>query len=185
MREYVRRYSKDFGEHTYTWQMQLPADVELVDKAAGQIGKDQVVDLVLGDQEGRRLLVRVLQAGSEAAEASLTQSDSKVVVQEEEGQGVRLARPRRAKLELPLKAVTGTYKVMLYPHRVGDALPETSWADEGGTLQVTWPDQRDEYGFSVGADGRTRLTLKRDGEKVLELGGVVDEWPGHGWYFLF
>ena len=37
------------------------------------------------------------------------------------------------------------------------------------TGDVRWADQEDAFAFRVGEDGRTRLTLTRDGKRVVEV----------------
>ena len=152
---------KDDAEHLYTWQMQTPDDLKVVQTSPGKAGTGHVVDLVLAEAEGdRRLLVRVLAAGAGSAEAHVTRDGAKL----EEYETVhRNKSTLRRRIVLPLRAVTGTYKVMLHAFRKGAPLPETAWSDGGKQLTVTWPDGKEVYDFATGNDGRTRFALKRAG----------------------
>jgi hypothetical protein len=53
------------------------------------------------------------------------------------------------------------FKVLLYPHYSGDALPTTNW--DGSNLTVTIGSQTDTFKFIAGADNRTRFTMYRNG----------------------
>jgi len=157
---------KDDARHLYEWLMQVPDDLKLARTPAAKTPAGSVVDLVLADDQGRRLLLRVLAAGADAAEAQLTRAESKLETYEKEARG-RTTKHRR--IVLPLRAVTGAYKVLLLPHRDGQDLPATTWSRDRAKLTVAWPDQKDEYAFVTGKDGRTRLALDRGGRRVLDI----------------
>ena len=75
---------------------------------------------------------------------------------------------------LPVRAVTGTYKVLLVPFRDGEKPPQTTW--DRAQLSVRWPDQQDTFTFQPRPDGRTTLRVHRlaaTGDQ--ELG--IDEPP--------
>jgi hypothetical protein len=158
---------KDNARHRYAWLMQAPDDLEVVGRSVGTPGKDGILDLVLGEKEGdRKLLVRVLAAGSETLEAKLTQTEATLeTFQKEHRRNITTHK----RISLPLEAVIGTYKVLLFPFHSDDKLPETIWSDGGKTLAVRWPDHRDVFEFSAGKDGRTRITLTRDGQETVRL----------------
>lgn len=84
---------------------------------------------------------------------------------------LRYARSQQTgkRLVIPSRAVSPDFKVLLFAHRVGEALPMTRWNASHTTLSVEWGDQKDEYVFQQGSDGRTRFSLSRDGRKVLSL----------------
>jgi hypothetical protein len=54
------------------------------------------------------------------------------------------------------------FKVLLFPYRYGEELPETTWNEDRTVLTVKWSDQTDLITFKKGADGRTLVSLKRD-----------------------
>jgi hypothetical protein len=156
---------KDAGTHLYLWLMQVPDDLLLVSRSAGTPGKDQVLDLVLGEKDGdRRLLVRVLAAGSNTSEAKLTQAEARLETYQKEHRG-RVTHYQR--LTLPLEAVVAHYVVLLYPLRHGAALPETRWSGRQLTLKL--PGQTDTFDFAPDDDGRTRVKVARAGKTVLDV----------------
>ena len=73
------------------------------------------------------------------------------------GLGKRLVIPARCK-------GAPEYKVLLFPHLHGEALPQTEWNDDRTKLTVKWNDQTDFLTFNKGKDGRTQVTLERDGK---------------------
>ena len=127
-------------------------------------GRDKVVDLVLADETDRRLLVRVLAAGSNASEAKLTQTGAKLDTYTHTRRGRQYSHRR---LVLPTRGVRGHYVVMLYPLRKGQAPPATAW--KGKSLTVTLGNQRDVFDFAVGKDGRTRVTISQNGKPIARV----------------
>jgi hypothetical protein len=156
---------KDDAEHDYAWLMQVQNDIKVAESTKGTIGRDGVVDLVLADETGRRLLLRVLAAG-DAGQARATQAGAKLETYENK---TKRGVSKHKRVILPLRAVTGQFTVLLFPHREGDPLPKTAWDEAGRTLAVEWPDQRDALALAPGDDGRTRLVLTRDGKKLAKL----------------
>ena len=114
----------------------------------------------------RRLLVRVLQAGASPAEQAACRNGARLEIYKSiEGRAEVSAK----RLVLPLKAAAGTYKVLLFAHRQGEALPVTTGGAGRTKLTVQWPDLKDEYTFTPNPDGRTRVAMSRDGHAVVEV----------------
>ncbi len=153
-------YRKGGGSHRYDWQMQVAGDVELLERK--QSGGS--LDLMLGDGEGRRLLVRVLASGDAAEVAPDTVSGAKL---EEYQPNPKKPGPLQKRLVLPAQSEEGQFKILFYPHREGDALPETSLAD--GRLRVALPGQTDNFQLTKRPDGRTGMAMSRKGKAVLSL----------------
>ena len=177
---------KDDQERLYEWRMVMPTDVEAVSFTGN--------DLLLGDAtttrvpdpdrifQGRTdfkpatgdrlLLVRILDQGKpdlptlqpnpalEAVEFVKT-DDSHQFAGRSMGMGKRLVIPARCN--------DARYKVLLFPHRHGDALPQTTWNAARTELTVTWKDQVDTYRFTTTPAGRTRFDLLRDGNQIVHL----------------
>jgi hypothetical protein len=59
------------------------------------------------------------------------------------------------------------FRILLIPFRSGEPLPATVLSENGAS--VTWADQRDDWHFVVGDDGRTRCRLTRNGEACLPV----------------
>lgn len=70
------------------------------------------------------------------------------------------------RLVIPSRSVEPGFKVLLLPVKAGEAVPETRWNDTRTAVTLKWGDVTDELSFTPGADGRTRVTVRR-GEKVL------------------
>ena len=157
---------KDDAAHLFTWLMQVPDDVTLMETTPGRGAREHVVDLILGDDDGRRLLVRVLAAGANPSEAKLTRTEARLETLEKT---TRRGTSKHRRLVLPLRAVAGRYRVMLYPFRKGDPLPRTVWDERREKLTIAWPDQRDTYDVVLGPSGRTRLALARGGKRILDV----------------
>ncbi len=177
---------KDDAEHAYSWLMQLADDLELVeskqvDFTAGQKlewYKDDTrgfrADLVLAprderqDPRGRRLLVRVLQNNRSQNPRVAPIQPGWVETYQKDIRGQRdLGLGRR--LVIPSRSVAPDYKVMLFPHHAGQALPVTTWNESRTVLTIEWADRVDTWTFQSGADGRTRATLSQAGATRLAL----------------
>jgi hypothetical protein len=103
--------------------------------------------------------VRVLQAGARPADLAGCRKACRV---ETYGREHRRRVTLYRRLVLPLRAVTGRFKVLLFPFRQRRKLPATTWSKDGAQLTITWPDQQDTLTFHTRPDGRTTLTLHRD-----------------------
>lgn len=70
-------------------------------------------------------------------------------------------------LVIPSYSVAPDYKVLLFPYRHGDKVPETKWLDTAKThLELLWPDKHEEIVFRKCEDGRTALTVQRNGKTI-------------------
>lgn len=78
------------------------------------------------------------------------------------------------RLVIPSRSVSPDFKIMLYPYRHGiDAIPEVD-SPEAGTFELTWPEAdgkatKDVITFHQHNDGRTRMSVLRDGETILDI----------------
>ena len=73
------------------------------------------------------------------------------------------------RLVVPSRAVAPNFKVLLYPHRHGAKLPEIAWNEARDQVTVSFPEQVDVIGFAAGDDGRTRVSVRRNGKQLGEL----------------
>ena len=64
LRREIELLKKDGASHEYKWLMQTPDDLKVIQPAKRTGGG---IDLVIGDDQDRRLLVRILEAGSSPA----------------------------------------------------------------------------------------------------------------------
>lgn len=109
----------DSAAHNFKWLAQIPSDLSMISQTA--------TDTIFGDTNGKRLLIRLLQAdgtpvqypGSTGSSAAYLRTDSSVVVA---GQNNRFV-VERAGISAP------NFKILLYIHNAGDPLPVTTWSD--------------------------------------------------------
>lgn len=184
----VEDIQKDKESHLYEMLFQVPPDVEMEragyfemkDGRLRGIGQDAprnpIGEILLRESPDpdrrakwgkesngeRRLLVRVLEAPGD-----FTQNGKPGTLETY----VRIARTQQIgkRLVLPGRAVSGTYKVLLFPHVRGEQLPLTEWNANRTKLNITWDDQQDQCTFSPGVDGRTRLEFRRNKAVVATL----------------
>jgi hypothetical protein len=149
---------KDDEPHDYAWLMQVPDDVALEAIVVPKAPAIEEFDIILADGTDRRLLVRVLQAGAKPADLAACRRGVQFETYVREHR--RQVTPYR-RLVLPARGVTGTFRVLLFPFRAGQRLPQTAWNAKRAELQVAWRDQQDTIAFAPRQDGRAGLTLRR------------------------
>jgi len=133
---------KDDAEHLYEWVMQLPLDVEEDSRAKNEI--------VLKETQGdRRLLVRFLQP--EACELKIEEYQAAKDRKGKVSPGKRLVAS--------LNTVDPDFRVMLYPFREGQPIPQTKMDKSGVTCIVQWPDGMQAVQFSSDDSGGTLISL--------------------------
>ncbi len=151
---------KDDQVHKFDWVMNmLRGRLEVV--------KAEKEDLLFGVKgSDARLLVRVLFRQTQEQSLPPTYIQDRVVVS--------------------TAAVEPEFRILLYPHRDGDRLPQTVWSTDRKRLSVLFSDQTDVYHFGKAERGRTVFALERDGKTVQvtaarparpELAGIED-WYG-------
>lgn len=156
---------KDSLTHTYEWLMQVPDDLEIKQSATGE-----VVLGAIGTADDRRLLVRMLEPGAGAwqLETYAIANSPETGNSETFGEGKRL--------KFTVQSVEPKFKVLLFPHRVGDALPTTSISASPAVLSVAWTGQEDHYSLESLAGGRTGLS--RQTPATVALGGLSQTFDG-------
>jgi hypothetical protein len=85
--------------------------------------------------------------------------------------------PRVRRLLVPSVAASPDFKVLLFPHRKGDALPQTAWMKGGKALTVRVGGVTDEFVFGRAETGKTDVTMTRGGRPVLILDKPVAALP--------
>jgi hypothetical protein len=69
-----------------------------------------------------------------------------------------------------LANVTGEqarYRMLLIPMKAGDPVPDIGYDTTRGTATITWPDQTDVLTFTVGTEGRTSVSVRRESQEIL------------------
>jgi len=177
---------KDDNEHDYKWLMQIADDLELVASVQVDFTANQRLewykgntngfraDLILGEpgqsqaKDGRRLLVRVLQSNASRTPNVAINQPGWIETYQKDVRGQRDFGIGK-RLVVCSRSVAPDFKVLLFPHRARDPLPVTTWNEDRTTLMVEWPDQKDELAFGRAADGRTRLSIHRNGSVIAAL----------------
>ena len=76
-------------------------------------------------------------------------------------------------LTLSTKAESPDFKLLLYPFKGGEPLPETKWNEVKTDLEISFPDQKDSIAFTSAPSGKTDLRIKRDGAEIIAVNTPV------------
>jgi hypothetical protein len=191
---------KDDTSHDYTWYLPTEYDVQIVKRETNASGGLDL--LLTGDDPSQTnaprvsmnlkpplpvlrdtnspvpagqpmLLVRFLEVQNDPKVVPATEAKEPTILEDEppaKPNGHYLQRVRR--LAVPVHAVEPNFKVLIYPHRQGDPLPETMW-DGTNSVTVSWPGQKDTITFSRQTSGKTDLTITRDGKPLITVTNPV------------
>lgn len=157
---------KDGAEHLFQWTAMLNGGVwqaavpglarNQTALAARPWDPKATAKAPIQPQAGEPLLL-VCALGMDAAPAVTTE------VGVEDRKGVKQNYDRIA---IDHRGIMAAYRVLLLPVRMGEALPAVAYDAAAGAATVSWPGQEDRIAFSVGADGRTRFNVRRNGQVV-------------------
>ena len=166
---------KDDKEHLYEWNMLTRMDNDVLDIAGNDITMGAAG---AGNTPNRKpkkgdalLLVRVLES---AVPAKNVDYDSKPSFRLETFEKKDTDGPAGRsfgldkRLVIASRAVAPNFKILMVPHRAGEETPVTSWNEDHTKVTLKWGDQQDECVFSKGDDGRTRVTITRDGKSITQ-----------------
>ncbi len=73
------------------------------------------------------------------------------------------------RLVIPSRSSDPNFKVLIVPYMHGEEMPQTTWSENRTRLRVEWSNQKDEFFFSKGENGRTKVKLVRDGKLIFDL----------------
>jgi len=167
---------KDDAERLYEWRMILPIEVDVLTWRGADLVLAANPPARRGDgnykssaepkaaAQSPQLLVRTLAV---ARPQSVPESEPTAAVETIEfrktddvhqfaGRSFGLGR----RLTLPSRSVEPGYRVLLFPHRAGEALPETTW-ESPDVLAVTARGTTTRVRFISDPDGSTRLRFLR------------------------
>ena len=157
----------DSRPHLFEWQGQIADDAELERIVAGNADDGHLIDFVFGEKadprsdspRNRKFLLRVLDAGPTDRERNTVRSASRMdrFVRFDH----RMNRAYKRRIMVPMHSVIGQYKVLLFPHREGDALPKTVWNETRTKLRIEWSDQLDEISFTPRRCGSSDILIHR------------------------
>jgi hypothetical protein len=180
---------KDSGktpaEHLYEWMMQTGENTDVVSI------KDNDIVLcdasVSRDENGqpkpkkgdRLLLVRVLNANVPVKAKDFTTKPSfrletferKDTITPDGKGGLSGSRSfgLDKRLVIASRAVAPDFRILLYPMRQGDPLPETAWNEKGDAVTLKAGNVTDLIGLNNDKDGRSVVSMSRNGGAVLGL----------------
>lgn len=175
---------KDAMRRKYEWIMTLEPDIQMVSMTSAPDGQMDI--LLTGDDPGQKLpqpkedlpperdpsnpvpdgqpmlLVRILQREHDSARG---EAKPRIDVVRDDKPKSMVAPVRR--LVIPSESVEPEFKVLLIPHRKGDALPVTKWDDTKTRVSMQFPGgAKDEITFKKSESGKTHAQVRR-GDVVL------------------
>jgi hypothetical protein len=167
---------KDDRERLYEWLMQTGMNTEMISMSGN--------DIILADattkrsSEGkpepskgdRQLLVRILDLGDPADPHLFTSRPSCRLETFERKDTLLPTAVEGAltgsrsfgldkRLVLASRSVSPDFKILLYPHRQGEALPTTAWNDDRSEWTIEIGGERSRLGFSRTETGLTLISL--------------------------
>jgi len=178
--------ASDGEQHQYKWLMQASKDLEILQFDFSDTS--DICDIILCGREVARvesgerrptkgdpmLLVRVLQCNNDMRQRRYTP----IGRIEQYMANIRWPKTYGKRLVIPSYSVAPDYKVMLFPYRYGDKLPETKWLDKDKTrLELRRPEMHEEIIFSKGDNGRTAFNVLRDGKAITAVSDDLLEIP--------
>jgi hypothetical protein len=168
---------KDEKERLYEWLMQTGMNTEMMSMAGNDIilGDASVARSAAGEPKpakgDRQLLVRLLELGNPADPHLYTSRPScrletferKDTLLPEAATGA-LSGSRTfgldKRLVLASRSVAPDFKILLFPHRHGDALPTTSWNETRSELVIEIKGEKTTLGLEKSEAGRTVISPK-------------------------
>lgn len=174
---------KDDKERLYEWLMQTDNNTELASVKDGELvlcdatvarDKDGKPKPAAGD---RQLVMRVLEASDPALprdynarpSARLETFERKDTLQPG---GRTFGLDKR--LVIASRSVEPGFKVLLIPTKAGGKVPEVAWSEDRKSVTIKQGDVQDTIMFITNEDGRTRVSVKRQGAgelSAIETGG--------------
>lgn len=176
---------KNAAEHLYEWVMQTGENTDI------SLIKDN--DIILCDASVNRdsngqpkprkgdrlLLVRVLNANVPAKVSDFTAKPSfrletferKDTIMPDGKGGLSGSRSfgLDKRLVIASRSVAPDFRILLCPMRQGDPFPETVWNDKGDAVTLKSGGVTDVIGFNGRKDGRTSVSISRNGGESLSL----------------
>ena len=71
------------------------------------------------------------------------------------------------RLVISTRAKEGHFKVILIPFSMGEPMPSVSYDAKTSTATVAWGDQKETLTFDQGSNGKTAITINRDGKQLV------------------
>mgnify|MGYP000234544714 CR=1 FL=1 len=163
---------KDDSSHLYEWAMHLPADLEIlksggnwVDLGAKEIPANPKIKNDKPKADKRRLLVQVIDSDVDSpSDGMAIRIDQSSIGNKAFDQGNLHKR-----LLVSARSKEPRFKILLYPHMEGESMPDILWNQRHDSVVIKTPEQADVWSFGSVAEGRTAMTLARDGKTIASV----------------
>ena len=76
-------------------------------------------------------------------------------------------------LTLSTKAAAPEFKLLLYPFKAGEPLPETKWSAAKTSVTIAFPEQKDTITFTPAKSGKTDLKITRASAEIVAVNAPV------------
>lgn len=168
---------KDLRERTYSWTMMTDDDLQAISIKTDEIilgpkteSKPGLFGINVPQPEAGtpQLLIKVLHRSIPKSMFNNPQINFETVEYKDarkwpNGRSFGLVK----RLVVPSYSVAPDFKILLYPHRAGEALPTFEWNEAQDQVSVSWEDQQDLIQFNRDQDRRTKVKIERDGKTLL------------------
>ena len=160
---------KDDQTRFYQWTMQVPADIEVIRTGerwmilgAKEIPADKNVKGSKPQADKRRLLVQIVDINTTSKRDGLAITLETSTL----GNNAFEKGNLRKRLVIPARTEEPRFKILLYPHLEGDPLPDVLWNSDRSACELVFTDQTDRWSFAAAEQGRTALSMSRDGKPL-------------------
>lgn len=177
--------AKDDGSHLYQWLMQVPegtriANIPLADDAVPGVvltkapaepwQYDKAENLPPNTPCLLLFLLRPAESPGGPSHLANQVADARLPIRLEQ-----IASPKQIgsksvknRLIVEARAVDPAFRILLFPWRSGEPMPQVRWNEPKKAASIAWKGQTDEIIFSKGEDHRTRFTITRGGLEILK-----------------
>ena len=177
---------KDDQKHLFEWNIDLPENVELLDAKNTSVGF-QSADPLPGREDDLLITRPNTPHDPKTGRPVVTKGDPLFLVRSlwrNSPYGFPVPRldhfngsPEKpfnnfSHLVIPAFSESPEFRVLLYPHKQGDPIPETSWNADHSELTVKIKEETDLYRFGKTDGGRTVFSMTRNGKPVLTTGAA-------------
>ena len=164
---------KDNQSHLFEWNISVPIDAELVEAITPEIvfqntepAANRMSDLIIAKGPIKR--------DSATGKAILKKGDPLCLIRvlwRNTNYGFPIPKLEKFQgyslVTIPAIAVSPEFKVLVYPYKYGDPLPQTVWNKTRTVLNIEIKEQKDEYHFSNTDGGRTVFQMQRNAKPTI------------------
>jgi len=170
---------KDDVNHNYEWLMMVDSDVELIKINTDDIilgGTTKLTEGTWGTLQANpkkgdsQLLIKVLNRN--IADDNLKNPQIRLETFEYKdakdwpnGRSFGLAK----RLVIPSYSKSPDFKMLLFPHYVGEEQPVITWNEDKSSVIIEWQDQKDVVEFSKNTNGRTNFMVTRNNSIIAKI----------------